>query len=267
MLELQRRIVDGAVVGGQSEVLLLLGGLYLSVLLLQAGLKYARDTYLNRIAEGITRLLRKRFAQIGLGPSIDNGIIQSVILSEAEKIGGFVSESIALPLLQAGIVVSVVCYMLVVEPVIAGVALVFLSPLDSTGRHVPTSFEPVVRGKITAGRELGETVLEGHRSPPVAEAGYHRLVERIYDLRIRFANIKHATKVLSALVNSLGLLGILMVGGWLVILGETEIGTIVAFMSGYDRMTAPARDLLNFYRRLSTMRIQYRLVRDASANA
>jgi hypothetical protein len=29
-------------------------------------------------------------------------------------------------------------------------------------------------------------------------------------------------------------------------------------------MTAPARDLLNFYRRLSLMRMQYKLVLDAS---
>jgi hypothetical protein len=36
-------------------------------------------------------------------------------------------------------------------------------------------------------------------------------------------------------------------------------------MSGYDRMTSPVRDLLNFYRRLSMMRVQYRLVADAFA--
>ena len=54
-----------------------------------------------------------------------------------------------------------------------------------------------------------------------------------------------------------------MVGGWLAIQGRTEIGIIVAFMSGYERMTGPVRDLLNFYRRLSMMRVQYRLVADA----
>ena len=35
--------------------------------------------------------------------------------------------------------------------------------------------------------------------------------------------------------------------------------------TGYERMTSPVRDLLNFYRRLSMMRVQYRLVADAFA--
>ena len=61
----------------------------------------------------------------------------------------------------------------------------------------------------------------------------------------------------------MGLLSILMVDGWLAIEDRTEIGIIVAFMSGYERMTGPARDLLNFYRRLSIMRVQYGLVADA----
>jgi hypothetical protein len=35
-------------------------------------------------------------------------------------------------------------------------------------------------------------------------------------------------------------------------------------MSGYERMTSPARDLLNFYRRLAMMQVQYRLVHEAA---
>ena len=76
---------------------------------------------------------------------------------------------------------------------------------------------------------------------------------------------------LSAVTNALfglmleALLSILLVGGWLAIRDRTEIGIIVAFMSRYERMTSPVRDLLNFYRHLSMMRVHYRLVADAFA--
>ena len=80
----------------------------------------------------------------------------------------------------------------------------------------------------------------------------------------RSAIIKHATKGINNLINHMGPLSVLMVGGWLVIQGQTQIGTIVAFMSGYERMVEPGRDLLNFYRRLALMRVQYRLVHEAS---
>lgn len=34
----------------------------------------------------------------------------------------------------------------------------------------------------------------------------------------------------------------------------------MAFVSGYERLMGPARDLLNLYRQYSQMRVQYRLV-------
>ena len=113
-------------------------------------------------------------------------------------------------------------------------------------------------------RSLGESVLRDGRDEAAQAAEPDALVDRIYGLRLRFANLKNATKVLNQLITGLGLLSILLVGGWLAIEGRTEIGIIVAFMSGYERMTNPVRDLLNFYRRLSMMRVQYRLVADAS---
>lgn len=75
--------------------------------------------------------------------------------------------------------------------------------------------------------------------------------------------IKHAAKAINNLINHLGPLSVLVAGGWFVIQGQTQVGTIVAFMSGYERMSGPARELLNFYRRLAMMRVQYRLVHDA----
>ena len=45
--------------------------------------------------------------------------------SEAERVGGFVGEAFSQPLLQGGRLVAVLGYMLVVEPTIALVSLVF----------------------------------------------------------------------------------------------------------------------------------------------
>lgn len=44
-LELQRRIVDDAIKNGLTELLWMLGGLYLLSLLLHGGLKYARNIF------------------------------------------------------------------------------------------------------------------------------------------------------------------------------------------------------------------------------
>ena len=109
--------------------MLALGGLYLAVLLLQSGLKFLRDAYLHRIAEGVTRLLRR--ISWGASRSIKaskQGTRQAIISAESEKVGGFTAESISLPMLQAGTVLSIAAYMLLIEPLVAIVALVFLVP-------------------------------------------------------------------------------------------------------------------------------------------
>ena len=263
-LELQRRIVNYAVAHSAVELLLAYGGLYLAVLLLQAALKFLRDIYMYRIAEGVTRQLRRNFVRLGPNDgAVDEGTQQTIISSESEKVGGFVAESISLPLLQVGTVLSIAIYMLAIEPLIATVAIVFLVPSVVIVGLTQPVLNGLSRSKITVVRALGQAVLRRGRQEPVEGTEPDSLIERIYGLRLRFANLKIATKALNQLIPSLGLLSILLVGGWLAIHDRTEIGIIVAFMSGYERMTNPVRDLLNFYRRLSMMHVQYRLVADA----
>ena len=271
-LELQRRIVNDAVAHAELERLLSYGVLYLAVLLLQGGLKFLRDLYLHGVAEGVTRLLR--LGIVGRGPDagpdarsntgIDDGTRQAILSAESEKVGGFVAESIALPLLQAGTVATITAYMLAMEPLVALVAIVFLAPSVTVVALSQPVLNRLSRSKITVVRALGQAVLArpGEGAPAATPTA---LVGRIYDLRLRFASLKIATKSFNNLVNGLGLLSILLVGGWMAIEDRTEIGIIVAFMSGYERMTGPVRDLLNFYRRQSMMRVQYRLVADAFA--
>lgn len=265
-LELQRRIVNYAVAHSAVELLLAYGGLYLAVLLLQGGLKFLRDAYMHRIAEGVTRLLRRKIVGgEALAAGIDEGTKQAILSAESEKVGGFVAESISLPMLQAGTVLSIAAYMLVVEPLVGLVAITFLVPSVVFVALAQPVLNRLSRSKITVVRALGESVLRDGRPDAAKEAASDALVERVYELRLRFVNLKVATKSVNQLVTGLGLLSILLVGGWLAIEDRTEIGIIVAFMSGYERMTNPVRDLLNFYRRQSTMRVQYRLVADAFA--
>ena len=128
-LELQRRIVDGAVAGRDMDLLMLLGGLYFAVVAGQGLLKFLSNIYVERVAEGVTRNLRLRIARgEAFGTQADEGTTQAILASESEKVGGFVSEAIAFPLLQIGTVLSVAGYMVVMEPIIAAVAVVFLVP-------------------------------------------------------------------------------------------------------------------------------------------
>ncbi len=266
-IELQRRIVNEAIGGMNLDLLFWLGGLYAAAALVQGALKYLRNVYLERVGQGVSRRLRRRIAaNEAFGAAMAEGTKQSLIVKEAEEVGGFVAESLAFPLLQAGIVLGIAGYMLVVDPAVAAVALGFFVPSVILVAIVQPRLNRLTGKKTKAQRSLGEAVLEDDQAPDGAaeSSRIDRLIEKLYGLKIRIAGLKYGVKFANNLLGHLGPLSVLVVGGYLVIEGQTTLGTIVAFSSGYDKMSDPARELLNFYRRLAMMRVQYGLVREAA---
>ncbi len=63
-------------------------------------------------------------------------------------------------------------------------------------------------------------------------------------------------------VDALGPLIVLSVGGWLVLNGKAEVGTLVVFVSGFQKVAEPWDQLLTFYRTTSNARTKYRLIVD-----
>jgi hypothetical protein len=46
------------------------------------------------------------------------------------------------------------------------------------------------------------------------------------------------------------------------VIGQTDVGTIVVFVSGFEVISDPWRELVSFYRRTSAARVKYQLVWD-----
>lgn len=292
-LELQRRMVDGAIRDPDIDLLLSLGGLYLAVVLLHGGLKYVRNLYQGRVSEGVVRVLRRRIAREAGDDEADGtqgenggaarGTLVSMAAAEAEQLGGFVAESLAGPLLQLGTLVAVLGYMFWIEPGVAALALALFVPSVTLVPLLQNRINRLVAQRTKHMRALGDAIAEDagaadaddnddaaeadgantrHAGSDESDAAYNARIDRIYGIRIRIYRLKFLLKALNNLLGHLGTLGILLLGGWLVIQGETELGTIVAFISGFERIQGPSRDLLALYRQFSRMRVQYRLFAD-----
>jgi ABC-type bacteriocin/lantibiotic exporter with double-glycine peptidase domain len=90
--------------------------------------------------------------------------------------------------------------------------------------------------------------------------------DEIYGARRKIILFKFSSKFALNVIGALGTVGILVLGGSLVINGRTDIGTVVAAMSGLTRVAEPWRELLDFYRDLNSVRIKYELLRSAQPN-
>lgn len=273
-LELQRRMVDEAIGEADFNLLATLGGLYLAVILLHGGLKYVRNLYQGRIAEGVVRLLRLRVTreadedgareEDGEEGGAQRGSLVSMAAAEAEQLGGFVAESLAGPLLQLGTLTAVLGYMFWIEPGVAALAVGLFLPSMTLVPLIQNRINRHIERRTQLLRALGDGIAdaddEGEDDDTHDE--HNDRIDAIYATRIRIYRLKFLLKLINNLLGHLGTLGILVFGGWLVIQGETELGTVVAFISGFERIRGPSRDLLALYRQFSRMRVQYRLFAD-----
>lgn len=278
-LELQRRIVDDALHQRDLNLLMLLGGIYLLILLLQGGLKYLLNVSRGRLVERVTRRLRETtYNAIGVAPAtlpdapdelrLETGAVVSIVAAETEDVAGFVGDSLSLPLLQGGTMLAVTGYLALLNPLIAGVAAAVYLPqlvlVPLLQRRINRYAALHARQVRSLGNEVVRRMEDATRGDQQAQQ-FHRWVKRAYDSRMRIYLMKYFLTFLGNFLDALGPLSIFMVGGWFVIERGTDIATIVVFISGFQKIAGPWDELITFYRTATTAQTRYALVREAVA--
>ncbi len=90
--------------------------------------------------------------------------------------------------------------------------------------------------------------------------------DEIYETRRQVFKLKLSIKLVLNIINGLGTVGILLIGGFLVIDGKSDIGSVVAALSAMARMMEPWKELITFYRDLSAVRVKFELLLTAQPN-
>jgi ABC-type bacteriocin/lantibiotic exporter with double-glycine peptidase domain len=273
-LELQRRIVNHAIGALDLGLLWRFSAMYAGVVLLQGGLKYLMNVYRQVISERAIRSMRQQIYDATRGteqpPATETpgaaatGSRLAMVVAEVEPLGAFVGESISLPIVQLGGLLSVLGYMLWIEPRIAVASLILYSPQIFLVPRIQAAINRRVQRRIVLVREMGEHVVQeaAKVETPATRAGqYEERIHKIYRQQVRIAYLSYSVTFLNNLLEHSGTISVLMIGGWLVIHGQTDVGTIVAFLSGFERISDPWRELVSFYRRASAARVKYQLIR------
>jgi ABC-type bacteriocin/lantibiotic exporter with double-glycine peptidase domain len=87
----------------------------------------------------------------------------------------------------------------------------------------------------------------------------------VMNLQLGVYRLKFGSRALINGFNSLAVATILFAGGWMVLQGKTEIGIVVAFLSGFDKIVDPSRQLIAFFRSVSSIKVQFELITEAMA--
>jgi ABC-type multidrug transport system fused ATPase/permease subunit len=269
-LELQRRIVNDLVKHRPYSWVVGLCGVYAGTVLVQGGTKLALNIYRGWVGERAKRDLRRRvhtFVETpgAAPPAVEaQGIAVSMIVAEVEPIGGFVGESVSEPLLQVGIMLSVLAYLIHIDPWMALAAFGLFIPQLVFVPLLQSAVNRRTGARIQVLRQLGIAMIAGNGGAADERSRIDdRRIERAFALDMGIFKLKFSMNFLMNVCNHLQIISALLIGGWWVYTNRLEIGGVVAFISGIGRLNDPWGDLVNYFRDVNVTQIKYRLLADA----
>jgi ABC-type multidrug transport system fused ATPase/permease subunit len=261
-LELQRRIVNDLAHKGPFSAILWLAATYAGVSLAEQLLKLALNIYRGWVAESTVRALRRRVLEVEVGGDMAAGVEIALILEEAEPIGGFAALSVSEPLLQGGILASVIGYMFFLQPSLALLGLAFFIPQTLFVPLLQSAINRRARDRILVKRGISGTIAEGANES--SGAGQQAAIEQVFGLNMGIYWMKYLMNLLMNLMHHLSVAAALCAGGWLALEGRIEVGTVVAVVGGLGKLNDPWGDLVNWAREFSVVSVKYRLFADAA---
>ncbi|MEX0337493.1 MAG: ABC transporter transmembrane domain-containing protein [Arenibacterium sp.] len=263
-LEFQRDIINHLTTDNiETKRLLYLGSGMMSVILLSLALKWLLGYRAGTLGEDMIRFIRQRLlvrsSDLGeTGETVRKGTMTTAVSAEAEELGKFAGGAFSDPVVQIGTLISVIGYISSTQPGLGMIAFSMIVPQIVIGlisqRKVNTFVAERVRILRSATDRL--TVEDIDAVARDVEAQF----DEIYNTRRKMFLWKLSAKFLLSVINGAGTVGVLMLGGYLVLNGKTDVGTVVAATSGLSRIQGPTAFLIAFYRQVSANRIKYELL-------
>jgi ABC-type multidrug transport system fused ATPase/permease subunit len=262
-LELQRRIVNDAIDAGKWSAIAWLAAAYAAVALAEGGIKLVMNIYRAWVSENAVRHLRNLALASAEGPSVAEsgmeGVELAMVLSEVEPVGGFIGSSTSEPVLQGGILAAVFGYMLYLEPWLAGLCFLVFSPQFVFVPLLQAAINRRVEKRVLTMRGISDGII-GNNGAGDAQ---RRRVDEVFALHMGMFKLKFSMNFLMNFTHHAGVAAALALGGWYVLRGHIELGTVVAFISGLAKVNDPWGDVVNWFRDMTVNRVKYRLLVDA----
>jgi len=267
-LEIQRRLVNDAISHGQVQTIVWLALAYFGVALLEGGIKVGLNVYRAWVSETAVLDLRRRV--YALTPTLaqpdaadSQGTEISMVLTEVEPIGGFAGISVSEPVLQTGVLLSVFGYLVYLQPMVALLCALAFSPQLVFVPLMQRAINRRSATRIEVLREVGGSLVGAEPHVPLVSGAKDAEIQQVFALNMGIFKIKFSMYFLMNLTHHLGVATALGVGGYYVVLGRIDIGTVVAFVSGLAKVNDPWGDLVDWFREMTLVRTRYKLLRDA----
>lgn len=253
---------------GTLEDLVVLGAGMFGVILLSLALKWMLGYRSGLLGEDVIRSIRKRLltsasARGNTPAAVSAGTLSTAISAEAEDLGSFVGGAFSEPVMQIGTLISVVGFVTATQPRLGIIALAMILPqvliVVFTQKRVNQLVGERIRVLRASTDKLTIEELDNVETAVLAD------FDRIYGIRQKVFLWKLSTKFLLSAISGAGTVSVLLLGGWLVYDGQSDVGTLVAALTALTRLQGPTNVLIAFFRMLSANRVKFDLLRTLMA--
>ena len=246
--------------------------IFIFLVVVQQGFKYAINVFQGISGERMLRRMRyELYARVLRFPlptfrKMSQGEIIPMITAEVEPLGGFIAESFALPIFQGGMLLVTFAFLLVQNwmMALAGVALYPLQFyfIPKLQRKVNALGKERVKGARRLADRIGESIsgvqeVHAHDGSQRMLAEFARRLGVIYWVRFEIFNRKFVIKFINNFIQQLGPFFFYAIGGYLVIQGSLDVGTIVAAVAAQKEMGGPWKELLTHYQTREDAKLKY----------
>jgi ABC-type multidrug transport system fused ATPase/permease subunit len=271
-LEMQKRIVNQAISLRKVDLLLTYCAYYLAAVLLSSVCKYLINVLETHIAQ--QSLARMRIAlynhiitlPLNFFRNTQPGTVVNAVVNELAVPSNFVGSAVSTPVSNVLTLIAFAGFLFWLNPLLAAVslsaypaAMIVLPFLQKRANLY--NLQRVDLARTFSGR-IAESIggiheIHGNGAYRIETRKFNRLVEQLRKVRVVWSLYRFAVKSTNNFFTSLGPFLVFILGGYLTIKGQLELGSLVAFLSAQEKLYDPWKELIEFYQVYQDGRVTY----------
>jgi ABC-type bacteriocin/lantibiotic exporter with double-glycine peptidase domain len=199
------------------------------------------------------------------------GMVVSALVTEIASVGDFVGIAIAVPVSNILTLLAFATYLIWLNPLLAIISLSIYPIVLILVPRLQKKANLANKKRVDATRDMssliGESItgiheIHGNGSFGIESHKFNGIADKMLKIRIVWNLYRLAVKTVNNFFNNLSPFIIFILGGYLAMNGQLEIGSLVAFLSAQEKLAEPWKELLDFYQSYQDASVRYKRTMD-----
>ncbi len=271
-LEVQRRVVNEAIQMRSVDLLLRYCGIYLIAIVSSGILQFSINALQVYIGQRTLAKMRKHLylhilsLPINFFRKTQPGTVISSLVTEIASAGDSVGIIFASSLRSVLTLLAFAGYLFFLNPILAGVSMsiypIILVIIPRLQKRVNLANIKRVDATRTLSNKIGESIsgiheIHGSGAFNIESHKFNNIVDKLFKIRITWNLYKFSVKVTNNFFNNLSPFFIFLLGGYFVMNGRLELGSLIAFLSAQKDISDPWKELIANYQNYQDSSTRY----------